>query len=415
LVDSNSAYVAEKLEQAGVTVTRHHAVGDDLELLVEVFQCISRRADVVVVTGGLGPTTDDLTAEAAARAAGVACVLNPQALAVVEAFFKRRKRMMTESNKKQAMLPEGSKMLDNPIGTAAGFQLTINDCVFFFAPGVPPEMRRMLKNEIIPRIAELQGDDRPLCLIKTISTFGMTESAAGEKVAQLETEFPGIKLGIRAHFPEIHIKLYAYGEDDQAIRKRLESSEAWVMAQIGHRVLSTQGRSLSVVTGDLLREQSATLAIAESCTGGLIAHQITENAGSSDYFLFSGVTYSNAAKVDVLGVSPETLKRCGAVHEETAQEMAAGAKRVSGATFSLATTGIAGPSGGSDDKPVGTVCIGLATPDKLVGRRYFFPFGKRRMNKTVFAATALDLLRRELLGFTIERIQFQGKTQSGNT
>ena len=414
LVDSNSAYIAEKLEQAGVAVTRHHAVGDDLEMLVDVFQRISQRAEVAVVTGGLGPTTDDLTTEAAAKAAGVACVLNPQALEVVEAFFKKRKRMMTASNKKQAMLPEGSQMLDNPIGTAPGFQLKINDCVFFFAPGVPPEMRRMLKNEILPRIGELQGGERPLCLVKTISTFGMTESAAGEKAAPVEERFPGVKLGLRARFPEIHIKLYAYGQDAEQIRAALDASEAWITSQIGHRVLSTQGESLSVVTGELLRQQDATLAVAESCTGGLIAHQITENAGSSDYFLFSGVTYANAAKMEVLGVSPATLQRCGAVHEETAKEMAAGARRIAGATFGLATTGIAGPSGGSDDKPVGTVCVGLATPDKVVGRRYYFPFGKRRMNKAVFAATALDLLRRELLGFNIERIQFQGKTEKSS-
>ncbi len=398
LVDSNTAYIAERLEQAGVAVVRHHSVGDDTEVLASVFREAGSRADIVVVTGGLGPTTDDLTSEAAAAAVGVGLSLDPVALAAIEAFFEKRNRPMTVSNRKQAMLPEGSLRLDNPVGTAPGFQLTIGRGRFFCLPGVPPEMRRMFKDKVLPGIEALQGGRRPCRLVKTITTFGLTESMTGEKLAGITHEFPDIKLGLRAKFPEIHVKLYVTGHDRAALEHILEKATLWVSEKIGINVLSRNGRSMEAVVGELLSGKKATLGMAESCTGGLIASQLTDVAGSSDYFLFSGVTYSNAAKVNVLGVLPETLETYGAVHEETVKQMAKGARRVAGADYGLSVSGVAGPDGGTPDKPVGTVCIGIATPAGVRGYRYLFPFGRRLMNKSIFAVSALDLLRRELLG-----------------
>jgi len=397
LVDSNSAYIAEKLEQAGVAVTRHTSVGDDLEVLVDVMTEIGQRADVAIVTGGLGPTTDDLTTEVAAKAAGVDCELDHKALQDIEAFFKQRQRLFTESNKKQALLPKGCKPMYNPVGTAPGFQIKIGKCQFFCVPGVPPEMRLMLKEQVLPRVAELQGDARQYCLIKNISTFGMTESAVGEAVADVVNEVPGVKLGLRSWFPEIHVKLYAQGNDQNQVKALLDQATAWVTDKIGERVLSVEGHAMPKVVADLLLSKKATIALAESCTGGLIANWLTDVPGSSGYFLFSGVTYANEAKMDVLGVPQSMLEEHGAVHEETAKAMAAGARRVAGATYGLATSGIAGPTGGTDEKPVGTVCIGLATPTETIGRRLYYPFGKRLMNKTIFAVAALDLLRKELM------------------
>jgi nicotinamide-nucleotide amidase len=397
LVDTNSAYIAEKLEETGIAVQRHNCAGDDATVLEAVIQEISGRADICVVTGGLGPTTDDITAEAAAAAAGKDLVEDEKALSMIAAFFAARNREMTASNRKQALVPRGSKTLYNPVGTAPGFSLKIKRCTFFFLPGVPPEMVRMLSADVLPGIEEIMGTQRSNCLVRNISTFGLTESAVGEKVAEVVDRFPGLRLGLRAKFPEIHVKFYLNGKDLLKMQATLDAATEWVKERVGKYVLSTEGEAMPRVVGRLLKERGATLAVAESCTGGRIANWLTDVPGSSDYFLFAGVSYANAAKVDILGVSTQTLDDYGAVSEETAREMAGGARRIANATYGISTTGIAGPGGGTDEKPVGTVCIGLATPDKAQGKRFFFPFGKRSMNKSIFAMMALEMLRREML------------------
>jgi competence/damage-inducible protein CinA-like protein len=397
LIDTNSAFIAEVLEQNGLQVTRHQSVGDDMGMLAAVIAEISRRADVAVVTGGLGPTLDDMSAAAAARAAGLELVLDVRALEDIENFFRERNRSMANSNRKQAYLPKGSVTLYNPVGTAPGFQIKIGRCEFFFLPGVPYEMKKILTEQVSPRLQTLQGSQRQYCLIRTLSSFGLPESSVGEMVADLETQFPAVKLGLRAKFPEIQVKLYSRRRNQRAGQADLDAAAQWVARQLGNHLFSANGRSMEAVLGELLRARQATVAVAESCTGGLVANWLTNVAGSSDYFLLSAVTYANAAKVRVLGVSPDTLAQFGAVHEETAREMAVGVRQVAGATYGLATTGIAGPSGGSADKPVGTVCIGIATAERIFSRRLSFFFGKRLMNKRIFAMAALDMLRRALL------------------
>jgi nicotinamide-nucleotide amidase len=398
LIDSNSAYIADKLGEIGLFVARHTCVGDDLHLLISAFEEIGKRAEIAVVTGGLGPTSDDLSAQAAAAAAEVQLVLNPSARQSLETFFKTRKRVVNPASQKQALLPEGSQCLANPIGTAPGFSIKIGKCLFFFLPGVPLEMRRMLSDSVLPQIIENLGTTRTFYRIKTLSTFGLTESKVFERLADLERIFPDISLGLRVRFPEIQVKLYADGAHEQQLIDTLDSATRWVTDKMGSNVFSRHGEPMEKTVGRLLREKQATLALAESCTGGLIANRLTNESGSSDYFIFSGITYSNQAKIDILNVSKETIARHGAVHENTAKEMARGAQSISGATYGLATSGIAGPTGGTKDKPVGTVCIGLATPRECVGQRFHFWFGNRIMNKQVFAVAALDVLRRELLG-----------------
>ena len=397
IVDSNSAQVAQMLEEVGLKVTRHHCVGDDIEDLVDAIKEIGMRANIAVVTGGLGPTPDDITTEAAARSAGIKLVFDKSALRSIEAFFKVRKRPMNVSNKKQAMLPAGAECLNNSVGTAPGFYLKIGRCSFFFIPGVPFEMRTMLSDSVIPKIVEMIGSRKQVNLVKIISIFGLTESEIGEKLSGLASEFPEICLGIRAKFPEIYAKLYCHGKDKKRLKQQIEKASDWVLNQMGDKAFSSSGKSMEAVVGGLLVREKATLAVAESCTGGLISHWLTNIPGSSDYFLFGGVTYSNEAKMNVIGVSSKTLNQFGAVHEETVKQMATGVKRASGATYGLATSGIAGPSGGTEDKPVGTVCIGLATPYATKGYRFVFPFNRRSRNKKIFAVTALDLLRKKLL------------------
>ena len=397
-IDSNSAHIAQVLEQAGLEAIRHTCVGDDMDMMVSILKEIGSRADVAVVTGGLGPTIDDITAAAAAKAKGVELVLNRSALGVVEKFFKSRKRDMSPSNKKQAMLPKGAESLYNPVGSAPGFILKIDRCSFFFVPGVPFEMRRMLADEVLPRIKKFYGRTDELSLVKTISTFGLTESETGELLDGLSAEFPEIRPGFRSKFPEIQVKLYIRGKNDKVLGKILGKASQWVLGKLGENIFSMNGSSMEAVVGGLLAEKQETLAVAESCTGGLISHMLTNVPGSSGYFLFSGVTYSNEAKTKVLGVSNELLRRYGAVHQETVKKMAQGVRRVAGTTYGLATSGIAGPDGGTDEKPVGTLCIGLATPQDVKGFGFVFPFNTRLMNKRIFAMKALDLLRRELQG-----------------
>jgi nicotinamide-nucleotide amidase len=398
LVDSNSAYIAQKLEETGIAVVRHISVGDDIPLMVSVLQEIGSRAEVCVVTGGLGPTSDDLTAEAAAMAAGVPLIQDPEALEIVESFFRTFHRPITASNIKQSYLPEGATCLANPIGTAPGFMMKLGKCLFFFLPGVPAEMHRMLSESVLPRIEALLGGERQFCQVKTLTTFGLTESLTGERLKDFSSFFPEIQLGFRAKFPEIQVKFYLRGTDADQVETLIRSATRWVSEKLGLKLVSPDGEPMEAVVGRLLNQKKSTIAVAESCTGGLIAHWLTNIAGSSDYFLYSGVVYANQAKVDLLGISQDTLNRHGAVHEETAREMAMKVRRITGATYGLSTSGIAGPGGGTDEKPVGTVCIGLATPGDVRAYRFQYRFRNREMNKQIFAMTALDLLRRELMG-----------------
>lgn len=397
LIDTNSAWLAQKLEQAGLEVTRHQCVGDDKDILAAVLKEIGNRADVVLVTGGLGPTTDDITTEAAAQAAEVEMALDHKALESIEKYFALRNRKMPPSNKKQALIPQGAEIIYNPVGTAPGFGMKIGRCQFYFMPGVPSEMKKMYLDQVIPHMEKYMGKNRAFNMVKTISTFGLPESAAGEMLTDLPIKFPGIKLGLRAKFPEIQIKLYAKGRDQEILKENVKLASQWVAEKMGNKIFSEAEQTMETVVGDLLKKRNSTIALAESCTGGLIASSLTDVSGSSDYFLFSGVTYSNEAKIKVLGVKEDTIKKYGAVSEETAKEMALGAKKTAGADYGLGTSGIAGPDGGTEEKPVGTVCIGLATPEKLEAYRFVLRFANREMNKRMFAMKALDLLRLELM------------------
>ena len=305
---------------------------------------------------------------------------------------------MNPASRKQAFLPLGAECIPNPVGTAPGFGLKIGRCQFFFLPGVPAEMQRMLADSVVAQINERLGSNRIYYRTQNLTTFGLTESQTFERLTGFTEAFPQISLGLQVQFPCIQVKLYAKGAAENQLTEELAPAVDWVVDKMGAMVLSQQGHPIEKVVGELLKKKQATLALAESCTGGLIADRITSVSGSSGYFVFSGVTYSNQAKMKVLNVSADTLRNHGAVHVETAIEMARGAREISGATYGLSTSGIAGPTGGTKEKPVGTVCIGLATPEGTVGHQFHFWFGSRSMHKRIFMTAALDVLRRELLG-----------------
>jgi nicotinamide-nucleotide amidase len=397
VVNSNAAHIASALSEPGIRVVRHTCVGDDLKALVSTLREIAQRADIAVVTGGLGPTMDDLTAEAAARAAGVALREHAEALEGILAFFKRFSRPLSPSDHKQALLPEGAIPLPNQWGTAPGFIMILGRCCFYFLPGVPMEMARMLSASVMPDILSRGGGIGQVLRTRLVSVFGLPEAVVNDRLKDFGKQYPDVRIGTMARFPAIYVKVSAIGPPASDLDERLERAHAWVMDQLGERVFSSTGQTMEEAVGKLLSQKRATLALAESCTGGLISDWITNVAGSSDYFLLSAVTYENAAKINLLGVSSDIITEFGAVSEETARQMASGARRISGADYALSVTGIAGPSGGSREKPVGTVCIGLAGPGKLISRKFQSPFSDRLYNKQIFAMVALDLLRRELM------------------
>ena len=397
VVDTNAAFMAEALESHGIAVCRHTTVGDDVGLIAEALQAIAGRVDMALVSGGLGPTADDVTAEAAAQAAGVRLVELPEALAQVERFFTSRGLAMSPANRKQALLPEGAAVLDNPEGSAPGFRMMIGSCRFYFLPGVPREMKPMLARQVLSDIQKRHAADGMVHRVAVVTTFGLPESVVGEKLQDLAPMDDRLRIGLRVLFPEIHVRIYGHGHRPDSLEDAMGRLKNAICERLGKRVLSTDGESLPAALGRMLIARKASLALAESCTGGLLAKQLTDVPGSSGFFRLSAVTYANEAKMAVLGVAPETLQRHGAVHETTAREMAEGARRVAQADFALSTTGIAGPDGGSPEKPVGTICIGLATPEECFTYRYVFPFGDRDLNRRIFTAMALDRLRQHLM------------------
>lgn len=397
LVDTNTAMIATGLEAAGVTVVRHMCVGDDLDMLAATLQEIGRRSDLAVVTGGLGPTADDLSAAAAAVAAGVSLKTDAAALRSINAFFEARGRAVGQDNLKQADLPDGSDCLPNPVGTAPGFALTIGRCRCFFLPGVPGEMRRMMADQVMPRIRAMIGGRSRANALRTLCVFGLTEAAVNHRLVGFKARFADVKLGFRARFPVIEVKLYTDAVDPAMPDQRLRDAISWVKKKLGDTVYNDDGMSMAAVVGDLLTRRGATVAVAESCTGGLISHWLTDVPGASRYFVFGAVTYANEAKTRVLGVPAEALSAHGAVSEQTVRAMAAGAARLGSADFALATSGIAGPDGGTPDKPVGTVWIAVSVQGHVTSFRRHFPVPDREKNKALFAMLALDTLRRALL------------------
>jgi nicotinamide-nucleotide amidase len=414
LVNGNAAWLAEQLTALGFTVLEHATVDDDLGRVVAALHRLTGVARVVVCTGGLGPTTDDLTTEAAARAAGVGLVRDEASLEAIRRRFAQFQREMPRSNEKQADFPAGAVILPNATGTAPGFELALRapgaqaeaaiagaapverePARFFFMPGVPAEMRRMFSEGVVPRIAALAARDTHQIHLRT---FGLTESQVGELLTGIEQAEPRVTIGYRAHFPEIEVKVHARGASTADAEETSRRVAALVEARLADVVFGGRDDTYPLVVGRALREAGLTLAVAESCTGGLVGSMLTSVPGASDYLLFDAVTYANAAKESVLGVSPDTLRAHGAVSEEVAAEMAEGALRVAGSDLAVAITGIAGPGGGSPEKPVGTVCFALARRGaEVFTHRRRLP-GDRDRIRTLAAYVALRLVLRAARG-----------------
>ena len=357
VIDTNSAYIADRLFALGIKVAAVLKVGDDPEKLLWAFRQARELGDVVIGTGGLGPTADDLTTEMVSRFLGVKMIEDQQVASNLKARFERRGVPWTANNLKQALFPAGASIIPNPVGTAPGFNVDIGQGKkLLWLSGVPHEMTAMLLETVLPWIIAQKGCQSEIHQA-IFKIHGITESKLDDLVQPLELG-DSAKLSFRAHFPELTLRLTVNGSDAQAVK--FNALRQQLRAILGDYVYAESDTSMEEIVGRLLAEKSQTLALAESCTGGLIAHRITRMAGSSAYFLGGAVTYSNQEKIRALGVKPATLEKFGAVSRETALEMAQGIRERTSASIALSVTGIAGPSGGTPEKPVGTVWVSIA-------------------------------------------------------
>lgn len=395
LVNTNATWLGEELTELGFDVVEHATVDDDLERIVTLIRRFAETHKVVVATGGLGPTSDDLTTAAVAKAAGVSLLRDEGVVEEIRRKFQTFGRVMPESNAKQGDFPENADVLPNPAGTAPGFAIDLGKARLFFVPGVPREMKHIFAESIRPAIAGLA--ERRTHQIH-IRTFGMTESGVAQALDGLEEAHSGLTLGYRAHFPEIEVKVHVRASSPAEAEREAQAITAKVHTLLGHAVFGGRDDSFPAVVGQVLRDRGKKLAVAESCTGGRVGEMLTRVPGSSDYLLLDAVVYSNSAKEAVLGVNPEILRDYGAVSSETAAAMAEGALRVADADIAVSITGIAGPGGGTEDKPVGTIWFGLAQRDQpTVTRHRKLPWGRDRV-QALSAYVALEMVRRAVLG-----------------
>jgi nicotinamide-nucleotide amidase len=389
LVNTNSSWLARRLIALGLEPTEHVVVPDELDRIVASLRDLGARHSFVVCTGGLGPTTDDLTAEAVARAIERPLVLSEAALEAIRRRFAFIGRPMGPSNEKQALLPESAMMLPNSDGTAPGFAVDIGRARAFFLPGVPREMERMFDEQVGPVLAPRASRTAHQIHLRT---FGEGESAIGERLAGLEQALPGITIGYRASFPEVEVKVLARGVDSTAAEALAERGASAVRARLAALVYGEGEDTFPAYVGRVLRDRGVTIALAESCTGGLAGQLLTSVPGSSEYMILDAVTYSNASKIELLGVHAELIRAYGAVSSEVSAEMAEGALRISGATLAVSITGIAGPGGATPDKPVGTVWLGLARRGGKTATRHLRLGGNRDRIRMLSAYAALRWL-----------------------
>jgi nicotinamide-nucleotide amidase len=387
LQNSNATWLAESLTTIGFEVLAVDCVDDDRERIEQALTRLSLAHDVVVCTGGLGPTTDDITTGCAARLAGVALQRDAASLEAIRERLSRFGRQMAASNAKQADFPAGARILANPNGTAPGFELKLNRALAYFMPGVPFEMKAMFEAHVEPAITPLLRDRHFQVLLRT---FGLPESEVNDRLSGIEAEFD-VTIGYRATMPEIEVKVLARAETVNGARTRAELGAAKVRERLGEQVVFGEGKvRFPEAVCRLLESSGLSLALAESCTGGLVAELVTAHAGASTVFRGSAVTYANDAKIALLGVSPELISEHGAVSAAVARAMAEGARRAFGSDFALALTGIAGPGGGSPEKPVGLVHYAVATENGTSDVRTVFTGNREQVRRrAAFAGLAL--------------------------
>ncbi|HEX8146907.1 MAG TPA: competence/damage-inducible protein A [Pyrinomonadaceae bacterium] len=392
--DTNSLWLTDRLNTVGVEVKLKTIVGDDDARLEETIRDALKRSGIVVLTGGLGPTEDDITRKIAARALGRRLLLDEKVLDDIKAKFLRWGRKMPEINARQAMVMEGAEVLPNPNGSAPGMYLEHDGRVVVLLPGPPREMKPMFEGLVLPRLAERSGGVR--VARRVLRVAGLGESAVDERIAPVYTQYKNPQTTILFTNTEIEIHLTAQGKTEPEAELLLDGLAGQIEERLGDSVFAFRGEKMEEVVGLRLAVAGFTLATAESCTGGLVAHRLTEVPGSSTYFMEGVVTYSNEAKTRLLGVPAELIQRHGAVSAEVAEAMAVGVKQRAETDFGLSVTGVAGPGGGTEEKPVGLVYVALSDDAHTEHKRLMLP-GDRNLIRWRASQFALDLLRRRLI------------------
>lgn len=396
VVDTNSAWLGSTLGDDGIKVIQITSVQDNAAQIVQAVNDALSRADIVLMTGGLGPTKDDITKKTLAEMFGMKLVRNEQVYEMVGKQLALRGIAFTELNQGQALVPDGCTVLPNRNGTAPGMWFERDGKVLISMPGVPFEMKALVKDEVLPRLRKHFALDANVH--RTIITFGLAESILADTIASWEEALPPyLHLAYLPSALCIRLRLSAYEIDRQKAEQEIESQIEKLSKVIPHYIIGSEDDSLESVTGTLLKTRGETLATAESCTGGNIAHRFTAMPGASEYFKGGVVAYSNEVKIALLGVDPESLNRYGAVSQSIAEQMAEGVRRATGATYGISTTGIAGPAGGTPEKPVGTVWMAVATPNGVFSRRMVFG-SVRSQNIERASSNCINLLRLQLLG-----------------
>jgi nicotinamide-nucleotide amidase len=392
-LDTNSLWLTERLNSIGIDVKLKTVVGDDEARLEETIRDAMKRSEIVISTGGLGPTEDDITRKIFARVLKRQLILEDSILEKIRSRFARRSMPMPQINARQALVINGAQILENNNGTAPGQLLTEGECTVVLLPGPPREMKPIFDASVAPVLKERVGD--MLIVRRTFSIFGLTESRVDELAAPIYTKYRNPSTTILFKDGQIELHLTAQARDEIEAAKLLDELAGGLDEVLDEYVFSRRNETLEEVVGELLKRRGYTLATAESCTGGLLAGRITEVPGSSEYFLEGVVSYSNEAKNDLLGVPKELIEEHGAVSEQVAEAMAAGIRKRAGSTFGIGVTGIAGPGGGSEEKPVGLVYIALADDSQSTARKFIFP-GDRQFIRTLSVNAALDMIRRRI-------------------
>jgi nicotinamide-nucleotide amidase len=393
-LDTNSLFLTDGLNQVGVRVVHKAVVGDSLDDMRASFTQALDRADLIVACGGLGPTDDDRTREAVADLLGRKLELNQSVLRHIQELFRRFGRVMPEINRRQAMVPEGATVIPNPRGSAPGLWIEASGHILILLPGVPSELRAMFEQEVRPRLTRLGHDER--LFTRDLRITGLPESEVEQRVSPLYALYPDTETTILASPPGIQLHPRVWSRDPAQANQILDEMVKRMALALGEHLYSTEGETLEEVVARALTENRATIAVAESCTGGLLAERLTNIPGSSSYFLGGVVCYSNELKSALVNVPAELIESKGAVSPEVALALAEGIRKTTGATIGVGVTGIAGPGGGTPEKPVGLVHIGIADERGPRERRFQFP-GDRERIRMHASQTALDSVRRYFL------------------
>lgn len=393
-VNSNATYISRRLFEIGVIPRKIITVGDQREDMLRSLDEAMQQADVVITTGGLGPTHDDITKKVVAEYFKANLIFNQAVFDKIRKKFEDRGLKMPEVNREQALVPDNAQLIDNPVGSAPGMLFTQNAKRVFVLPGVPREMQAMVDKFVVEYLKKNFRSEH--ITLKLYRTTGIAESRIYELCRDLFDHYPTYEIAFLPKFIGVDLRIILRGTDAQDLQSYRKFEEA-LLERIGKYVYTTDESELEEVVGNLLAERGLTLSVAESCTGGLLQDRITNVAGSSRYFLGGMVAYSNKCKVEFLGVKESSLRKYGAVSEPVAGEMATGIRERMGADLALSTTGIAGPTGATPEKPIGLTYIGLAAADRTLVKKFQFT-RERRLNKELGAQAALELLRRFLLG-----------------